>query len=154
MALHRKLGLEFVSNSPRKFLILMRLLVEPLRELVNVKLEVADHNFELNQREFELNASLEGLESKRTYRVLVAALNSHEQRAINQLNWLSGSPEMWSLLPEEALTEADNACIGIQALECRGVFDRATFDGPSSEIPISCIFELGGPRSSTHDHGR
>ena len=41
-SMHRKLGFEFTSDGPQKYLILMRLLVEPLRELLASKLEVAD----------------------------------------------------------------------------------------------------------------
>ena len=80
----------------------MRLLVEPLRELLASKLEVADQAFEQKQRELELKAMASADTSipGRTYRILIAAMNLQVRRALGRLQLLYQSEDMWSLMPD------------------------------------------------------
>ena len=101
----------------------MRLLVEPLRELLTGKLEVADQAFEAKQRELELKAmaSADVSNSGRSYRIRIAAMNIQERRALAKIHLLYQSEDMWSLMPDSALTEADTA-ITFKLLSAEGCY--------------------------------
>ena len=49
--LHRRLGLRSMQSGPLKLLIIMRMAVEPLRQLLSSKFEVADASWERRQQE-------------------------------------------------------------------------------------------------------
>ena len=105
---HRRLGFEFTSDSPQKYLSFMRLLVEPLRKLLTGKLDVADQAFEAKQRELEKKAmaSADVSNSGRSYRIMIAAMNIQERRALAKIHLLYQSEDMWSLMPDSSHTEA------------------------------------------------
>lgn len=108
---HRRLGLKFVEADPLASLVQMRLVVDPLRQLLADKFSIAADTYEALQRAKEVESTgADGADGdRRSYRVLEAAVNEHENRAMEKLKVLFEEPSMWVLMPESSYLEVSAA---------------------------------------------
>ena len=102
-------GTQFVDNKPFSKLVLVRLVLEPLRTLLDSKLFQPSKRWERIQvARAAQSLSQDGGAAlsfeRRDYRVLLAAANKLENRFYVQLQMLMG-PSLWRLLPDEDSTE-------------------------------------------------
>lgn len=141
----RRLGLRFVSMGPEAFIILMRLVYEPMRKLLSFKLAVADEDFEAARREAERQALAGGTSDQhpREYRILLSARSVAEQNALRKLRLLYDEPEMWQLMPESALTE-DWAGRAFRLCSRQGALVQELLIEPQRRYPYRLFLALEG----------
>lgn len=141
--LNRQLGLAFVESDPLVSLITMRMAVEPLRMLLQSKLEVADRTWEQRQQEMELQSQGEGLGRRRSFRVLVSATNVLEDAALSKVRLLFQEHSLWGLMPVAGQREDKNAA-AFKALSTQGAMIEELLSAPHRRYPFRAFTALLG----------
>ena len=117
---NRRAGLGFVSKSPLTTTIVLRLVVEPLRQLLTAKFKVADPSWEIEQRCLDIPRETPNANnSQRSFRAAVSATNIHEFEALGKLKMLFTESAMWELIPHSDVTE-DNVADTFKMLSALG----------------------------------
>lgn len=146
---HRSLGLKFVDTHPVEDLVVMRLVLEPMRQMLSAKLYASGDRSEVEQRTLELMGSLcgDGEVPPRSFRVLISALSVHELAAQRKLKMLFDDAIMWSLLHQTCFTEACNVKI-FRMLSRQGALIEELLIHRQSRCPYFLFTALLGPEQA------
>ena len=102
----RAAALSWFASNPLKHLILVRRVMEPLRQLLSSQLEVSSDHWEVTQQARVAAAIKSGadLRGARRFRVGIAADCVFEQEALQTLGFLFVEDDLWKILPEDGWT--------------------------------------------------
>jgi hypothetical protein len=108
----REKSLIYCRSSPFTLLVVFRQVYEPMRVLATTKIHIASEAWERRQQALVARAKLNGTFSyaSRSYRVVEAASNKAEDKALQQLSMLYFCNMMWALLPITSIT-AETRCL-------------------------------------------
>lgn len=146
-AAHRRLASAWLSGTPLVDLLLMRLVMEPLRQLMAHQFQVASEAWEVDQRARLAKAILrDGGASfaDRSYRLSVAAEGDEEAKCLSQLGQLFEQSALWDLFPRSA------SSVGLRALAFR-LLSRAAcavrqlLSFPHEQFPVRLFKLLAHP---------
>lgn len=98
-ATDRRIALGFLRLKPLGHLILLRMLMEPLRQLLSAQFEQASDKWEAKQRAQAAKALNEGKAASRKYRVVELAEGTLGQTFYEQLQLLFEAPVLWAAMP-------------------------------------------------------
>eukprot|EP00971_Amphidinium_carterae_P288283 5723167-Amphidinium_carterae.1 len=116
----RDIASKWVGEDPWPTILLLSLAHEPLDVLMQEEFFVGSHEFEEQQREKMMRASLDGEGSGREYRLGIAAMGSLEKKFFEALGELFNGQQAWKLFPESCATLSFNgaAFILLSRLGC------------------------------------
>lgn len=156
---HRAIGFAFASTLPFPDAIVrrMRLVVEPLRLLMKMKLDVSAKDYEQKRRGLEREAE-EALRDERPlsdrgfYIILTATCNEHELKANKQLSQLMFSDTTTCLFSEDALAEDFPVGYFLQSGLIAALIEELLV-APHERYPLKAFGALLSPELAAEVHG-
>ena len=106
----RRIAYKFWQSKPMGNLIIARLVLEPLRQLMDEKIKVAGEEWERDQWRDLCKALRDGRRPERKYRVTEAANNEGEDRCVRQCLMLLRNRDMWEVMPADS-RNVKNRCL-------------------------------------------
>ena len=101
---HRSMALDFLRGQPLGYLVLMRVVMEPLRQYLGSQFERAADKWEFEQQAKLAKARRDGVAAGRKLRVVEVARCTDDHRMALQLRILASTDIMWAMLPPSFFT--------------------------------------------------
>ena len=108
-ARERRLALDFLRAGSLGALVLMRLLMEPLRQYLARQFERAGEDWDLAEQGKVAEAQRAGRRYARKFRIVVVASGEDDRFFCEQLRLAFGSARLWSIMPPSSCTVATRA---------------------------------------------
>ena len=106
---HRKIAMAFLRGQPLALMILIRLLMEPLRQYMGKQFRRAADKWDFSQRAAMAHAAEQGREHVRQLRVVQVAEGSDDRQFALQVRLLASTEHLWAIMPPSFHTVRNRA---------------------------------------------
>lgn len=141
-AARRRTTLQWLQQRPARLMIAQRIIMEPLRQLLEAHFTVAGQAWEEEQQSKLLRPGIAPPE--RLYRIGVAASGVDETRFSNQTSMLLHRAECWQALPIEAMTVGFR-CLAYRMVSRMACCVEALLRQPHTKYPVKLFLLLARP---------
>eukprot|EP00930_Biecheleria_cincta_P095370 TRINITY_DN87333_c0_g1_i1.p1 TRINITY_DN87333_c0_g1~~TRINITY_DN87333_c0_g1_i1.p1 ORF type:complete len:1612 (-),score=257.34 TRINITY_DN87333_c0_g1_i1:89-4207(-) len=140
----RSAGFSFIRNSPLAWLVLMRVLMEPLRQFLDRQFHRASSAWEQSQQARAASAAMRGEPVRRAYRLSEIAAGRDNEHFFEQVKTAFSSSDLWRVMPPSFNTFEKRA-LAFRLLSRMACAFQRLVAGPQKRFPILLFLLLIDP---------
>jgi len=140
----RRVASAWWATKPLVSLVVMRLLIEPLKQLLAEKLGVNGAEWDLQQMRTTAKEALARRPYQRAYKLTEATNNTSELACLWRGEMLLKSDELWQVLPARALTQR-TSCLAFRMLSRIGCAVQELLIARHEQLPTKLFLLLTRP---------
>ena len=106
--------MEFIRSNPLGYLVMIRIIMEPCRQYMDMQFRLAGDKWEQEQRVSVLKALQSGLPARRLYRPQVLASGVHDRLFLDRSMLMMKEKDLWSVMVPSMQT-FEMRCLAFQA---------------------------------------
>jgi len=130
----RRMALDFLRKGTLGHLVLMRVIMEPMRQFLNAQFELASEDWAVRQRCMAAKACNEGRPVEPKYRIVEMLQGPISARFSTQLHLLWSAPELWEPMPPTMHT-VEHRALGFRLASRMGCAFHRLLSSRHAEMP-------------------